>query len=163
MPIRSVRSTLGTPPAGSKHRTSPSKVCSRSSLVVNHHHRQRDHDNIAEKHTSPGMPPSSPQPPASLKSNWASSPGVSILVETTARPLNLGPRRARRSRTTDGYEPVYLSVRKISNTLVANNNGAARNNSSILTDQRASIAAGVVAARAGGGLPAFSHFEIVAG
>ena len=83
-------------------------------------------------------------------------------VETTARPLNRGPRRALSSRTTDGYKPVYPSVRKISNTLVANYNGATRNNSSILADQRASIAAGVDPARPGGGPPAFNHFEIAA-
>ena len=76
--------------------------------------------------------------------------------------MNRGPRRDRSSRTTEGYEPVYPSVRKISNTLVANNNGAARNNSSIRADQRASIAAGAVACRAGAGPPAFNHFEIVA-
>jgi len=50
-----------------------------------------------------------------------SSPGaVSIGTLTAGAALNLGPRRSRRWRTTEGYEPVYPSVVMISYRLDAN-------------------------------------------
>ena len=68
-PMRSVRPTLGTPPTASKKRTSPSKVCSRSTESVNHHSRQRDQHKMHPKHHTSPSPHRSVQSLQSEKSN----------------------------------------------------------------------------------------------
>ena len=59
--MRSVRRTFGTPPTRSKNRTSPSKVCSRSTEVANHQIRPRDQHKMARKHYLAQAP--LPRPP----------------------------------------------------------------------------------------------------
>ena len=103
-PIRSVREMAGIPPTASKWRTRPSKVCSRSTEVVNHQNRCRLQHKMAPKHQSTGASPNSmPRSLQSEKSNWDSSPGaVSIGTDTWGAGRKRGPRRARTARTTLG-------------------------------------------------------------
>jgi hypothetical protein len=99
-----VRATWGTPPAASKNRAIPSKVCSRSTDVENHHVRHRDQHKIIPKHHNVGASPTRrAQPEQSDQSNCASSPGaVSIGTDAASARRNRGPRWARAQRTTDG-------------------------------------------------------------
>ena len=99
--MRSVRKTLGTPPTNSKKRTSPSKVCSRSTERANHQMRTLEKLKMAEKHWTSPSPHSRVQCDTSDQSNWASSPGaVTIRVEAAGAAVNLGPRSVLRCRAT---------------------------------------------------------------
>ena len=82
----------------------PSKVCSRSSDVVNHHKRCRGHDEIAPNTRNGCSQPHSAEMWSRLqKSNWISSPGsVWIGTDTAAAARNRGPRTSRTARTTVG-------------------------------------------------------------
>ena len=105
-PIRSVRSTLGTPSTCSKNRTNPSKVCSRSTERLNHQVRTLDHDKMAEKHYTSPRAHSLVKDDTSDQSNWHSSPGaVTIRVDAAGAAVNLGPLIELRCRATLGYEP----------------------------------------------------------
>lgn len=160
---RWVRAICGTPPAASKNRAAPSKVCWRSTDVVNHHVRQRDQHKITPKHHSTGPSPTDWDHPE--QSNWASSPGaVSIGTEAPSERRNRGPRCSRTQRTTDGYEPVNPSAEMISNNDIANRflspTSSALSRSAHTGSTTRSPSATV---RAAGGPPARTHFEIVAG
>ena len=78
-------SPAGIPPAASKNRAMPSKVCSRSSDVVNHHIRHRDQHKIIPKHHNGVGHPTARPVRQSQKSNWASSPG-SVWIGIDAEP-----------------------------------------------------------------------------
>ena len=102
--MRSVRASLGTPPSVSKWRTRPSKVCWRSTEVVNHQSRWRlQHATAPKHHSSSPRPQSRARFEQSDQSNCDSSPGaVSMGTLTCAARRNRGPRWRRTSRDTDG-------------------------------------------------------------
>ena len=74
--MRSVRARRVTPPAASKNDTRPSKVCSRSKDVENHHRRHRLQHRMAPKQNTGPRPQPSVKEPQSDQSNWHSSPGA---------------------------------------------------------------------------------------